>query len=471
MFELPFSAERKRMTTVHATEGAFVVYVKGASETVLPACNRELRADGERALDAMAAARVAEAMAAAGLRVLAVATRPWSMMPTSEDDALEVELCLLGLVGLLDPPRAEARAAVAACMHAGIEPVMITGDHPATARAIAGSLGMIGPDARVLSGADLARLSDAALARAARNVRVYARVDPAQKVRIVEALQAHGHFVAMTGDGVNDAPALRRADIGVAMGLGGTDVAREAGSLVLLDNNFATIVAAVREGRRVYDNIRKFIRYAMTCNSAELATIFLAPLLGMPIPLLPIHILWVNLVTDGLPGIAIAAERAERGVMERGPRPPQESLFARGMWQHIVWVGLVMAGVCLLVQAWAIAHERAHWQTMVFTVLTLSQMGHVLAVRSEEDSLFTQGLFTNVPLLFAVLSTVLLQLALIYVPALNAMFRTQPLTLHELGLCALASAIVFVAVEIEKALVRRGMLYGARTGQAAARSA
>lgn len=229
---------------------------------------------------------------------------------------------------------------------------MITGDHPATARAIAHRLGIVkSSDAPVLTGADLTTLDDAALRARVEQVQVYARVDPAQKIRIVEALQAQGHFVAMTGDGVNDAPALKRADIGVAMGQGGTDVAREASSLVLLDDNFATIVAAVREGRRIYDNIRKFVRYAMTGNSGEIWTIFLAPLLLLPIPLLPIHILWVNLVTDGLPGLALAAEPAERGIMQRPPRAPRESLFAHGMWQHILGVGLLIGGLCLAVQA------------------------------------------------------------------------------------------------------------------------
>jgi Ca2+-transporting ATPase len=333
---------------------------------------------------------------------------------------------------------------------------MITGDHPATALAIARRLGIVTDgEAEVLTGLELATMTEPALRERVASVRVYARVDPAQKIRIVEALQARGEFVAMTGDGVNDAPALKRADIGVAMGRGGTDVAREASSLVLLDDNFATIVAAVREGRRIYDNIRKFVRYAMTGNSGEIWTIFLAPMLGLPIPLLPIHILWVNLVTDGLPGLALAAEPAERGIMQRPPRAPQESLFAHGLWQHILWVGLLIGGLCLLVQAWALSTGHAHWQTMVFTVLTLSQMAHVLAVRSETESLWRLGLGTNRPLLGAVLLTFVLQMATIYVPVLNPIFKTQPLSLTELLLCLGASAVVFVAVEIEKVWLRR----------------
>jgi Ca2+-transporting ATPase len=336
---------------------------------------------------------------------------------------------------------------------------MITGDHPATARAIALRLNIVGDDGRVMTGQELARLSDRQFEREVGEVRVYARVAPEQKIRIVRALQDKGEFVAMTGDGVNDAPALRRADIGVAMGRIGTDVAREAAHMVLLDDNFATIVAAVREGRRIYDNIRRFVKYAMTTNAGEIWTLFFAPFLGLPIPLLPIHILWINLVTDGLPGLALAAEPAERDIMARPPRPPRESIFAHGMWQHMIWAGLLMGGISVLTQDWAYRTGDAHWQTMVFTVLTLSQMCHVMAIRSERESLFRQGLSSNRPLLGAVVLTFVAQLAVIYVPAFNTVFRTAPLSVGELLACLGLSSVVFFAVEIEKWMVRRGWLY------------
>jgi Ca2+-transporting ATPase len=457
--ELAFDSDRARMTTMHQDGPRVVAFVKGAPERVIPLCEALLIPGGRVAIDAEALREQAERMAADGLRVLAFASRALEQVPADPTpESIETGLTLLGLVGLLDPPRPEAAEAVSLCRAAGVTPVMITGDHPATARAIAQRLAIVAHDDTVLTGTQLARLSDEELVQRAAHVRLYARTSPEQKIRIVKALQARGQFVAMTGDGVKDAPALKRANIGVAMGVAGTDVAKEAAHMILLDDNFATIVGAVREGRRIYDNIRKFIGYAMTGNSGEIWTLFLAPFLGLPIPLLPIHILWINLVTDGLPGLALALEPEERGIMKRRPRPPAESIFAHGMWQHILWGGLLMGASCLVSQAAAL-HFGWHWQTIVFTVLTFSQLGLALAMRSERESLFRQGLDGNLPLLYAVLGTVALQLAIIYVPLLNDWFRTNPLAWHELAFCFAMSAVVFAAVEIEKWAVRRGWLY------------
>jgi len=329
--------------------------------------------------------------------------------------------------------------------------VMITGDHPLTARVIAQRIGILEGDGKaVLTGRELDQLSLEEFENRVEQIQVYARVAPEQKLKIVQALQDKGHYVAMTGDGVNDAPALKRADIGIAMGITGTDVSKEASHLILLDDNFATIVKAVREGRKIYDNIRKFIRYLLTTNSGEIWTLFLAPFLGLPIPLLPIHILWINLVTDGLPALALSAEPEEKDLMKRPPRDPRESIFAQGLGIHAIWVGLLMAGVVLGLQAGAIHQGDTHWQTMVFTTLCLLQLGNVLAIRSERLSLFKQGLLSNKPLLASVLLTLLLQMATIYIPALNSVFKTEPLTAGELFLVFGLSSLVFVAVEIEK---------------------
>ncbi len=445
--ELPFDSESKRMSTLHADRGAALLTVKGAPESVLASC---IDIDRDEWL------LRSERLAAEGQRVLALAAR--TARRDEAIDQLDTRLELLALVGLIDPARPEAATAVAECMSAGVIPVMITGDHPATALAIARSLGMVGPEARAMTGQELASIEVGALPDRVHHVQVYARVDPAQKIRIVEALQARGECVAMTGDGVNDAPALRKSDIGVAMGRGGTDVAREASDLVLLDDNFATIVAAVREGRRIYDNIRKFIRFVMAGNAGEIWTIFLAPFLGLPIPLSPIQILWVNFVTDGLPGLALAGEPAEPHVMRRPPRPRNESVFAHGVWQHILWAGLLIGGISLYACYWAIENGE-HAQTMTFTVLTFAQLVHVMAIRSERESLFTIGVASNRPLLLAVAASVALHLLLIYVPWLQRIFGTQTLSAHALVLACALPLVVFVGVELEKWAVRRGWLY------------
>ena len=465
LMSIPFDSSRKQMSTVHGSSAGVTVFVKGAPEKVLEQCVSALQHDGPSTFNHDSVLAEAERLANEGYRVLAFAMRELAEQPHEPDaQTVERDLTFVGLVALIDPPRAEAQQAVADCLTAGIAPIMITGDHSGTAMAIAGRLGIVADGDGLLTGSELAELDDAAFTRRVESIRVYARVSPAQKLRIVKALQANGEFVAMTGDGVNDAPALKRAGIGVAMGQKGTDVAREASDMVLLDDDFATIVHAVRAGRHIFDNIRKFIKDTMSSNSGEIWTLFLAPFLGLPIPLLPIHILWINLVTDGLPGLAFTAEPAEPGIMRRPPRPPQENIFAHGMWQHIIWVGLFVGGISIASQAWAIARGVEYWQTVVFTVLTVSQLFHSLAVRSESASLFSIGLFSNLPMLGAVTLTLSMQLAVIYVPALNGVFHTQPLPLFDLAFCLALSSLVLFAVEIEKWLMRRGMIYGTIPG-------
>lgn len=457
--EIPFSSERGMMSTLHQGDGELWLFVKGAPEKILERCSHQLSATGRESLNRETFADCAQQMAQQGLRVLAFAQRridvPDLRSAQLDFNQLEQELTLVGLVGLMDPPRGEAKAAVEECHSAGIHVMMLTGDHPQTARAVAAQVGLLrGPRQRVVTGAELTDLSDEELQAVVREVAVCARVAPEQKIRIVKALQGLGEVVAMTGDGVNDAPALRRADIGVAMGCNGTDVAKEAAHMVLLDDNFATIVKAIYQGRRIYDNIRKFVRFALAGNSGEIWTLFLAPFLGLPTPLLPIHILWVNLVTDGLPGLALAMEPAEHNLMKRRPRHPQESIFMRGLGLHTIWVGILIAALTLGVLVWA-QQTGAHWQSMAFTVLTLSQMFHVLAIRSEDASIFRIGFFTNLPLLGAVSVTFLLQLVVLYIPAFNSVFKTEALAAPELAICLLVSSLVFVAVEVEKFLRRR----------------
>jgi Ca2+-transporting ATPase len=444
--ELPFDSDRKCMTTVHRFGDRFLVLSKGAVESISLRLSQPSSGMEE----------LATQWSLKGMRVIAFAYRVLDVLPLRTDyDDLERELLPAGLAAMIDPPREEVKAAIRDCKTAGIKPVMITGDHPATASAIARQIGIMDHGDLLLTGTELAALSDEAFAEKVDHISVYARVSPEQKLRIVRGIQAHGHFLAMTGDGVNDAPSLKAADIGVAMGINGTDVSKESADMILLDDNFATIVNAVKEGRRIYDNIRKFVKYILTCNSAEIWTIFLAPLLGLPMPLLPIHILWINLVTDGLPGLALAGEKEEKDIMKRPPRPSGESLFSQGISFHIIWVGLLMTALTLGTQAWAIRVGDTHWQTMVFTVLSFSQLGHVLAIRSEKIYLFRQGIFSNLPLLGAVGLTFFLQLAVIYLPAANRVFKTQQLTLPELLICIGVAAILFHAVELEKFIRRR----------------
>jgi Ca2+-transporting ATPase len=451
--ELPFDSKRKCMTTLHQIQDPsadapdkIMVIVKGGVEVLFDKIN-----DNQKERIPEFELHVNE-MAKKGYRMLGFAMKTMSKLPEILDsDAIESSLSLIGLVGMIDPPREEARQAVTECKEAGIIPVMITGDHKLTAITIAEKLGIKSSEKDlVLTGTELAQLNQQDFAEIVENVRVYARVTPEQKLLIINALQSKNHLVAMTGDGVNDAPALKNADIGIAMGINGTAVAKEAAAMILLDDNFATIVIAVKHGRRIFDNILKFIKYTMTSNSGEIWAIFLAPFLGLPIPLLAIHILWINLVTDGLPGLALASEPAETDIMQRAPQDSKQNIFSKDMAIHILWVGLLMGITTLAIQAWSIQNQISHWQTMAFTVLCFSQMGHVMAIRSSRKSVFKMGIFSNKPMLGALLLTFGLQFIIIYTPFFNKIFRTQPLTVFELAITLAASSIVFWAVEIEK---------------------
>ena len=448
--ELPFDSTRKCMTTFHKTEKGIIAITKGAVELLL-----EKLVENQKLLIPDLESK-ANQMAEKGYRVIGYAIKEMDTLPELQNVAIiESGLTLIGFAGIIDPPREEAKLAVAECKQAGIIPIMITGDHKLTAIAIAKQLGiMVSEEDLVLSGPDLASLTEQQFDAIVEKVRVYARVNPEQKLKIVNALHDRGQIVAMTGDGVNDAPALKNADIGIAMGINGTEVSKEASHLILLDDNFPTIVVAVKHGRKIFDNILKFIKYIMTGNSGEIWAIFLAPFFMLPIPLLAIHILWINLVTDGLPGLALASEPADVNIMKRPPRKPQENIFSNGMGRHILWVGFLMGITTLGIQYWAINSENSHWQTMAFTVLCFSQMGHVMAIRSDRESLFKIGVFSNKPLLGALFLTVILQLMLIYVPFFNTIFKTQPLSIYELAITIVVSSIIFWAVEIEKWIIR-----------------
>jgi Ca2+-transporting ATPase len=448
--EFPFDSTRKCMTTLHQTEKGVLVITKGAVDVLL-----DKIVNHQKPLVSQLE-RKANETANEGYRVIGYAIKELETLPeTLNIEEIESSLTFIGFAGMIDPPRREAKKAVLACIKAGIIPVLITGDHILTAKAIAKQLGIITSEEDIiLSGAKLAALSEKEFSDIVEHVRVYARVSPEQKLKIIKALQGKDQFVAMTGDGVNDAPALKSANIGIAMGINGTAISKEAADMVLLDDNFATILIAVKDGRVIFDTILKFIKYILTGNFGEICAILLAPFFGLPFPLLAIHILWINLVTDGLPGLALASEPAERNTMERPPRNPTQNIFAGNMALHILSVGLLMGLVTLGVQYWAIQAGIPHWQTIAFTVLCFSQMGHVMAIRSRQESLFKIGLLSNKPLLAALLLTVVLQMMIIYLPFFNVVFKTQPLSLYELLITLLASSIVFWTVEIGKWIIR-----------------
>lgn len=449
--EIPFDSQRKCMSTFHQAGDGIIMITKGGMDVLLGKLTHQ-NGNGHTKFE-----EEQNAMSASGHRVLGYAYKLLPKMPDKiNPKELESSLTMIGFAGMIDPPREEAKQAISQCKDAGIKPVMITGDHILTATAIATDLGIISSDDDlVMTGAELSDLSESDFNSVVGKVCVYARVNPEQKLRIIQALQGKNNFVAMTGDGVNDAPALKNADIGIAMGINGTEVSKQAAHMILLDDNFATIIKAIRHGRRIYDNILKFIKYIMTGNSGEIWAISLAPFLGLPIPLLAIHILWINLITDGLPGLALASEPAETNIMKRPPHDPSKNIFGGSMAWHILWVGLLMGLVTLGIQAWAVYNNNPYGQTMAFSVLCFSQLGHVMAIRSKRDSIFKIGVFSNKPMLTALLGTISLQFMIIYVPFFNPIFRTQPLPIYELLITIAASAIVFWAVEFEKIIKNR----------------
>ena len=448
-----------------------VVFAKGAVGPILDVCTGIRRGGARQELDDAERAKLLaqmETLAADGIRVLGIAYRSGAEDSASPSD-LERDLTFLGMVGMIDPLREDVKMSVAECQVAGIRPIMITGDHPAMAGYIARQLSMPSGDA-VVTGHDVAGMTDLELEAAAEHACVYARVSPEDKLRIVDALQARGEIASMTGDGVNDAPALKSADIGVAMGITGTDVAKEASDMVLLDDRYATIVAAVREGRVIFDNICRFIRFILASNAGELLVMLLAPLFGLPLPLFPVQILWMNLVTDGLPALALGVEDAESDVMLRPPRDPKAPIIDWKMGRSILWVGLLIALISLVVGhhffdgAASGASHGAHgghgagaasvWQTMLFTSMVLAQLFLAMAVRSSRDSLFKIGVFSNRPMIWALAATLVLHLGVIYVPVMQDFFKTTALSLSQLGICVVAGLAVFGAVEIEKLILR-----------------
>ncbi len=452
--EIPFSSESKRMTTLHRTEGGLTAYAKGAPEVLLEGCDAVLTAGGARPLDEHAREEVlaaARGMADEALRVLAVARKERA----SVEDA-ERGMTFLGLVGMIDPPRPEAVEAVARCREAGIQATMITGDHPATARAVAREMGILDGGA-VVAGAELDRWTDERLAREVEGIAVFARVSPAHKLRVVTALQQHGHVVAMTGDGVNDAPSLRKANIGIAMGITGTDVSREAAAMTLTDDSFASIVAAVEEGRRVFGNIKKYLMYLLSSNVGEIGLMAGAAALGLPLPLTAVQILYVNLATDGLPALALAVDPPEPDVMRRRPRDPRRGIFTRPVVTLMAVGGAWSTLVNLSIFTWALGSGRSQAEAMAMTFVSLVLIQFVKAYnyRSDRNSVL-EAPFANRWLNLAVAWEIALLAALIYVPFLQVLFDTFPLPWIDWAIVVTAALTVAPVLELAKWMERRG---------------
>ena len=467
--EFPFDSERKRMSVLVSHQGGRLVCVKGASDVLLEQCSYVLWDGNVIPLTPTLRnkiANAAEQMAASALRVLGMAYRDVRGSASCESEAeAEQQLVFVGLSGMIDPPRREVRDAIATCRQAGIKTVMITGDHQTTAEAIAGQLGIMPRGGVAVNGRQLAAMTDEQLDREVDNIYVYARVSPEHKLRIVKSLQRQGHVVAMTGDGVNDAPAIKASDIGIAMGITGTDVSKEASALVLSDDNFATIVSAIEEGRGIYENIRKFIRYLLASNVGEIMTMFLAMMAGLPLPLVPIQILWVNLVTDGLPAMALGVDQAEKDLMKQKPRPAKENIFARRLGWKIISRGFLI-GLCTLGAFWITLRQNpgnlVEAQTVAFATLVMAQLIHVFDCRSSR-SIFHRNPLQNRYLVLAVLSSLLLMLGVLYIEALQPIFKTVPLDFRQW-------CLVFVAAGIPTFLMGIGSVLGSSKKKAPSRT-
>jgi len=473
--EIPFDSERKKMSIVRRSDQGLLVFTKGAPDILLRDCTRILEDGREKPLTAEDRDRVLEANDAfsdQALRVLAVAFRSVEREPGSyEAEAVERDLTLAGLVAMIDPPRPEVREAMDKCRTAGIRTVMITGDHRNTAVAIARDLGFYGPDSVALAGDEVDRLSEDGLDAVVDRAVVYARVSPEHKLRAVRAWRRRGDVVAMTGDGVNDAPAVKEADIGVAMGITGTDVTKEVSEMVITDDNFASIVAAVEEGRGIYDNIKKFIHFLLSCNLGEILVMFTSALMGLPVPLLPIQILWVNLVTDGLPALALGVDPVDPGIMDRPPRKPDEAVITRTGAGLIAFQGALIAACSLSAFLVVLNDLRslglpedavvAGARTAALATLACSQLFHAFNCRSQTRSLFRLGVLTNPNLILATVSSFLLQMSVIYVPFLQPIFKTRALSLFDLGVIMVFSSLPLWIMEAVKAANRKLKIYGA----------
>jgi Ca2+-transporting ATPase len=460
--EIPFDSERKRMTTIHEAEGKPFAFVKGAPDVILDLC-REIRLDGASApLSAELKQQVLDQnrdLASHALRVLAVACRPLDAVPAQPTpETLEKDLTFVGLLGMIDPARPEVIDAVSVANGAGLKTVMVTGDHKETAEAIAREIGILTPGGKVLTGPEIERMSDTELAANADKLQVCCRVSPQHKTRIVDAMKANGHVAAMTGDGVNDAPALKRANIGVAMGITGTDVSKQTADMVLTDDNFASIVAAIEQGRIIYSNIRKFVYFLLACNVGEILIIFGAMLFGMPIPLRPVHLLWLNLVSDGAPALALGMEKGDKDIMKQAPRPPKEPVINRDMALGIGVIALVDALAILTVFTLALQRypgslEAA--QTIAFVTLCVSELVRAFTARSEYNSIFAIGVFSNRWMVWAVSASLLLVLLVVYVPFLQPFFDTVALTGDDWLMMLPFFFASAIAMELYKLYLRR----------------